>query len=101
MRMEIERSGVLIWIIGAETKDNVAVRSHHEGVPSHWNFWESTVVGVEACFFFRTDNGLESVAVKMEGMLAGIIAVEDNLDHLILLQHESIDVYPINNWVVG
>lgn len=37
----------------------------------------------------------------MEGMLAGIIAVEDNLDHLILLQYKSIDVYPINNWVVG
>ena len=37
----------------------------------------------------------------MEGMLAGIIAVEDNLDHLILLQHERIDVHAINNWVGG
>ena len=52
MRMELESSGGLIWIIGAETQDNVAVRSHHEGVPSHWNFWKSTIVGVEACFFF-------------------------------------------------
>lgn len=37
----------------------------------------------------------------MEGMLAGIIAVEDNLNHLILLQHESIHVYAINSWVGG
>lgn len=92
---------MLIWVIGAETQNNVAVRSHHEGVSSHWNFGESTVIGVEACLFFRADNGLESVSVQMEGMLAGIIAVQDNLDHLILLQHKSIDVDSVNRWIAG
>lgn len=76
---------MLIWVIGAETQNDVAIRSHHEGISSHWNIREGSVVGVDACFFFRTDNSLKSMPMQMEGMLAGIIAVEDNLDHLILL----------------
>lgn len=83
--MKLDRFGMLIWVIGAETQNNVAIRSHHEGVSSHWNIREDSVVGVGACFFFRTNNSLESVPMHMEGMLAGIVAVEDNLNHLILL----------------
>lgn len=94
-------SGILIWVVGAESQDDVAIWSHHEGVSSHRNIRESYIVGVDASVIIGTDNSLKSVPVQMEGMLAGILAVEDNLNDLVLLQYKSIDVGSVNSCVHG
>ena len=91
----------LIWIVGLEAKDDVAIGLHLEDVAAHRRFGEGDVVGEGALLVLRAGDGLECVTVQMEGVLARIFAVEDDLDDLVFLQHQSIGVGPIDAGVSG
>ena len=65
----------LIWIIGLEAEDDVTLRMDHEGIAAHGNGGEGSVIGVSACVLVGADDGLEVVAMEMEGVLAWIVTV--------------------------
>lgn len=79
----------------------MTIWSHHDGISSHRDFRERLIVGVESRFFIRTDNSLESMSVQVEGMFAGIIVVEDNLDNLVLFENISVNIGPIDGGIGG
>lgn len=89
------------WIICSESQDDVAIWPDQDGVASHWHLWESLVFDIPASIFSGTDNSLEMVSMKMEGMFAGIVVVEDDFDDLILLKYEGIGMRAVNFWVGG
>ena len=62
----------LIRIVSAESEHDVPIWMHHDGVATHWGRWEGLVVHEGTGFLFRAHNGLEGVAVQMEGMFARI-----------------------------
>lgn len=77
--------GKLIRIIGSKAQDEISHWSHHEGIPPHRHRGECLVANVLACIFVRACNGLESVAVEMEGMFACVIVVEDDFYDVVML----------------
>lgn len=101
LKLEREERWTHIWIVCAEAKDHVTIWSHHDGISSHRDFRERLIVSVESRFFIRTDNGLESMSVQVEGMFAGIIVVEDNLDNLVLFENISVNIGPIDGGIGG
>ena len=56
---------------------------------------------VIACFFLRADGGLKGVAVKMEGMAAGVLVVDDNFNHVVVFQDVRVGVNAVDGGVVG
>lgn len=88
--------GLLIWVVRLEAQDDVALRVHHEGIAAHGHARERVVVGIVACVFVGADNGLEVVAVEMERVFAGIVAVEDDFDNLVFLENEGVGVAPVD-----
>lgn len=79
----------------------MTIWSYHDGISSHGDFRERSIVGVKSRFFFRTDNGLESMSVQVERMFAGVIVVEDYLDNLVLFENVGVDVGPVNGSIGG
>lgn len=96
-----EERGTHIWIVGAESKNHVTIRSYHNGISSHRNFRERSVIEVESGFLIRTDNGLKSMSVQVEWMLAGVIVVEDYLDNLVLFENISVNIGSVNGSIGG
>ena len=76
--------GELIRIIGSEAQDNVSQWAYHEGIPSHRHGWECLVGYVFARLFFGANDGLEVVAVQMEGMSTGVEVVEYDLYNVVV-----------------
>lgn len=86
-------------IVGLEPQYDVAVWVNEESITAHGLRWESLISNVGAGLLLRASHCLESVAVQMEGMLAGIIIVQNDLDNLILAQDERIRVGAIDDGV--
>ena len=93
--------GRLIRIVGPEAQDNVAHWPDHDGVPSHGHGREGLVADVVAGVFFGADDGLEGVAVEMEGMSASVVVVEYYFNYLIMFQDVRIRVDPVDGSIVG
>ena len=89
-------------IVSFESEDEVALRVDGEGISPHGRLWEGsrigrivgTGIGLGAC------HGLESVAVEMEGVLAWVVAVEDEFDDVVLLEDECFGAAAIDGDVV-
>ena len=88
-------------VVGAETEDDVAVGSDHEGVSTHGDFGEGLIVDVVARELLGADDGLEGVAVEMEGVLAWIVVVEDDFDNVVLFENVRVDVDAIDGGIAG
>ena len=88
-------------VVGAETNDEVAVGSDHEGVAAHGDGGEGLVADVVAGFLLGADDGLEVVAVEVEGVLARVVVVEDDFDDLVLLEDEGVGVGGVDGGVEG
>ena len=88
-------------VIGAETDDEVAVGADHEGVAAHGDGGECLVADVVSRFFLGADDGLEVVAVEVEGVFAWVVVVEDDLDDLVLLEDEGVGVGGVDGGVEG
>lgn len=93
--------GKHIWIVCAEAKNHVTIWSYHDGISSHRNFRERSIIGVESRFFIRTDNGLESMSVQVERVFAGVIVVEDYLDDLVLFENVSVNIGSVDGSIGG
>lgn len=89
------------WVVGAEADDEVAIRADHEGVAAHGDGGEGFVADVVSGFLLGADDGLEVVAVKVEGVLARVIVVEDDFDDLVLLEDEGVGVGGVDGGVEG
>lgn len=89
----------LIWVVGAEAEDEVAVGADEDGVSLHWDFGEGLVVGVVAGVVGGAHDGLEDVAVEVEGMAAAVVVVEDDFDNFVSLQDEGIRVDAVDGAV--
>lgn len=88
-------------VIGAEAQDYVAVWADHEGIAAHGDGGESAVAGVGAGGVVGADEGLEGVAVEVEGVFAGVGVVEDDVDDLVFGEDEGVGVYAVDGGVVG
>lgn len=88
-------------VVGAEADDEVAVRSDHECVASHGNGGEGLIANVVPGFLFGASDGLEVVAVKMEGVLARIVVVKNDFDDLVLLEDEGVGVRGVDGGIEG
>lgn len=88
-------------VVGSEAQDNVAVGPDKEGVAAHWNLRDGLIVGKVASRFGGPYNSLEGVAVKVEGVFAGIIVVQDDFDSLSLLENKGIGVVAIDHGIGG
>ena len=86
------------WVVGDEAEDHVAVGSHEHGVAAHGHGREFGVVlwVVHSGLFLRAVDYLEVVTVKMEGMLAWIHIVQNNLDNFVLLEHLRMCIVAVN-----
>ena len=89
----------LIWIVGLEAQHNIALRIYHEGITAHGYAWHGCVVGIVPCVLVGTDDSLKVVAMQMERVLARVVAVEYNLDDLVLLQEEGVGVCTVDRKV--
>lgn len=92
-------------VISLEAHDNVAIGPDDEGISSHGHArvvaLRETLVLKSTSFLFRAVNGLEGVAVKMEGVAARVEVVDDNLDNLALLQDKGMGELAVDGSVVG
>lgn len=88
-------------IVGLEPQYDVAVWMNEKSVTPHGFRWESLISNVRAGLFLRANHCLERVAMQMEGMLAGIIIVQNDLDNLILTQDKSIRVTAVDDGIGG
>ena len=95
----------LTWIIGPESKHHVPLRVQHDRVPSHGNPGKLGLrdVGVlkRAGRALGAPHGLEVVPVQVEGVLAGVDVVDDDLHDLAALQHEGVRVLAVDGRVGG
>lgn len=90
-------------VVGAEAHDDVAVGVYQDGVALHGGGGHGGDIGgvVVAGVFFATGDELEGVAVEMEGVLSGVVVVEDDFDDLVGAQDEGVGVDAIDGWVGG
>ena len=79
-------------VVGAEAEDDVAVRVYHEGVATHGDGGKGLVHDVVAGVRGRADDGLEVVAVQVEGVFAWVVVVEDDFDGLVFGEDEGVGV---------
>ena len=80
------------WVIGAEAQDDVAVGPDHEGVATHGNGGEGLVADVVTCIVGGAGNGLEVVPMQVEGVLACVLVVEDDVDDVAFGEDEGVSV---------
>ena len=73
-------------VVGAEAKDNVTIGVHEDGVTTHRSRRELRNVAriVETCVVIAPMDELEGMAVKVEGVLSGVVVVEDKLNDLVM-----------------
>lgn len=92
-------------VISLEAHDNVAIGPDDEGISSHRHARIVTLREIlvlkGTSLLFRAVNGLEGVAVKMEGVAARIKVVDDNLDNLALFQDKGMGELAVDGSVVG
>ena len=88
-------------VVGAEAQYDVAVGVHHEGVAAHGDGGEGFVADVVAGEFVRAGDGLEGVAVEVEGVFAGVFVVEDDVDDLVFGEDEGVGVGAVDGGVGG
>lgn len=78
---------------------------YNERVSAHWSLVEVGIrhirVGKVTSVIVRAPDGLESVSVEMEGVLASVAVVHDNLDNLAFLQDETVRVGAVDQDVLG
>lgn len=91
----------LIWIIGSEPDDDVAVGTDQESVSLHRILWKSIVPHIRTRFFLTANNGLKEVSMQMERVLAGVQTVQNNFYHLVLFQDISVGIGPVDAWITG
>ena len=84
------KAGRLIWVIGLEAQDNVALGLDNKDVSAHGDRWQSLVSDISAGIFRGAGHGLEVVAMEVEGMFARVVAIDNDFDHLILLKDEGV-----------
>ena len=89
------------WVVGAEAEDNVAVGGRHEGISLHRNSWKCLVACPITCVLLGARNSLEGVAVEMERVAAFVVVVEDDFDHVVLLEDEGVGIGAVDNGVGG
>lgn len=82
-------------VVGAEAQHQVPVGPHDDGVAAHGHARKRLVrvgalVVVGARLLGRAVDGLEVVAVEVEGVAARVEVVEDNLHHLVLFQYKGV-----------
>ncbi len=88
----------LIWIIGFETQDNVAIRPHEDNISSHRYFRhvQRASAVVKSSFCLRAVDHLERMPVKVERMLARVVVVQNDLNGFVFLQDECMCVYSVH-----
>jgi len=63
-------------VVSLEAEDNISLRIKDKCISPHWNSWVLGLSGVRSIetssIFIRPCNGLEVVAVQMEGVLSGV-----------------------------
>lgn len=90
-------------VVGAEAQRDVAVGVNEDGVAAHGDRWvrgcgcvveehRLVVRVVEAGGFGGSGDELEVVRVQVEGVLAGVVVVHDDLDDLAVLEDEGVRV---------
>lgn len=90
-------------IIRLESQHHVPVRSHHKGVATHGGGGEIGVAGrvVVASVFVAAPDGLEGVAVEVEGVLAGVVVVDDYVDDVVVGEDEGVGEFAVDDGVGG
>ena len=84
------------WVIGLEAEDGISVGAHGDGVAPHRVSGQRLVVYEIAGFFLGTHDGLEGVAVEMEGVFAWVEVVEHNLDYVAFVEDEGVGVFAVD-----
>ena len=93
---------VLIWIVGLEAQDEVAVRKDGNGVAAHGNGGEiGRVAVVDAGVWGRSCDDLELMAVEMERVGFGVEVVDHDLDDFVMLQDVGVGVYSVDGGILG
>lgn len=96
--------GIHTRIIGLEAHDDVAIRPHDEGISPHRHFDKvalgEILIGKRTGFFLGAVNGLESVAVEMDGMTARVEVVDNNLDNFALFQDKRAGKLSVDGGII-
>lgn len=91
-------------IIGSETHNDITIRPHDEGISPHRHTYKvalgEILIRKRTGFFLGAVDGLERVAVKMDGMTARVEVVDDNLDDFALLQDKRAGELSVDGGVV-
>ena len=92
-------------IIALEAQHEVAIRADDDGVAAHGHGRElggrDARVGKGPRVVVGAPDGLEVVPVQVEGVLARVEVVDDDVDDLVLLQDERVRVGAVDGWVGG
>lgn len=79
-------------VIRLEPQHHITVRIHHKRVPAHRYGGESFVHDIVSGVGLRAHDGLEVVAVEMEGVFTRVFIVDDYFDGLAFLEDEGVGV---------
>ena len=89
-------------VVAAEAQHDVAVGAHPEGIAAHGYRREGGVGRiVVAAVLLAASDGLEVVAMEVEGMFAWVVVVQDDLNDLVVGEYKGICVDAIDGWVGG
>ena len=87
----------LTRVVGHESEYNVAIRSDHENIPTHWYCWHDVFIvkieGARTCR--RAVNSLEVVPMQMKRMFPRVGTVDDYLHDVALLEHMCVGVVAV------
>lgn len=93
---------VLIWVVGLEAQDEVAVRKDGNGVTAHGNGGEiGRVAVVDAGVWGRSCDDLKLMAVEMERVGFGVEIVDHYLDDFVVLQDVGVGVHSVDGRVLS
>ncbi len=96
-----EGGGGLIRIVGTEPQHDISIRSHGESIPSHWHSGKSFIPYIIPAVVGGAGYGLEDVAVQVEGMTAGVVVVEDDVDDLVAFEDKGVGVGGVDGGIGG
>ena len=91
----------LIRVIGTEAQYDVSVRSYGEGIPPHWHSGECFIAYIIPAVVVRAGYGLEGVAVQVEGVTAGVVVVDDDVDDLVAFEDEGVGIGGVDGGIGG
>lgn len=91
------------WIVRPKAYDEISLRLYHEHIAPDWQLGKGSMVArvPEAGILLASPDDLEVMAVKMEGMLAGVVIVQHNLYNFAFLEHEGIGVGTVYSRIDG